>query len=320
MLVRNMPAELLHRHPQFNDLIAIVADEMKIVPALVEKDYWIMHSLWGLQQTGHTFELKGGTSLSKGYGWIDRFSEDIDIRIEPSPAMGVAVGRNQNKPAQIASRKRFYDHLAQTLEIDGIVAVARDEAFDDTAYYRGAGIRLAYESTHAAVTGLKDGILLEVGFDDVTPNVAQDISSWAWDYAAARVDLVDNRAKAVACYDPGHTLVEKLQAISTKFRAQQKDGVFPPNFMRHYYDVHCLLQQPEVQAFVGSPSYRAHKDRRFRQADEKDLTRNEAFLLSAPKVRQELAEAYAASAGLYYRGQPPFETLLATLEAWRGRL
>jgi len=38
-----------------------------IDPYLVEKDYWIMHALWGLQQQGFQFELKGGTSLFKGY-------------------------------------------------------------------------------------------------------------------------------------------------------------------------------------------------------------------------------------------------------------
>ena len=78
-----MPPDLLHNHPQFADLIRIVAEDQGIAPALVEKDYWIMQSLYGLQQLGLTFELKGGTSLSKGYGLISRFSEDIDIRIEP---------------------------------------------------------------------------------------------------------------------------------------------------------------------------------------------------------------------------------------------
>jgi hypothetical protein len=47
----------LHRHPQFKDLIQIVSDEKKIVPQLVEKDYWIMHCLWGLQQQKFQFEL-----------------------------------------------------------------------------------------------------------------------------------------------------------------------------------------------------------------------------------------------------------------------
>ena len=42
-------------------------------PALVEKDYWLMHVLWGLQQQKLSFHLKGGTSLSKGHGCIHFF-------------------------------------------------------------------------------------------------------------------------------------------------------------------------------------------------------------------------------------------------------
>jgi len=47
-----MPRDFLHNHPQFADLIRIVADAEAIAPALVEKDYWIMQSLYGLQQLG----------------------------------------------------------------------------------------------------------------------------------------------------------------------------------------------------------------------------------------------------------------------------
>lgn len=53
-------ADFLHNHPEFADLIRIVAAEKRIDPALVEKDYWIMHCLYGLQQLGLTFQLKGG--------------------------------------------------------------------------------------------------------------------------------------------------------------------------------------------------------------------------------------------------------------------
>jgi hypothetical protein len=315
-----MPAEFLHRRGDFNDLIRIVANEMGIDPALVEKDYWIMQSLYGLQQLGLQFQLKGGTSLSKGYGFIDRFSEDIDIRIEPDPVLGIATSPNHNKPAQVDGRRAFYDHLSQTIRIVGIVAVERDTAFDDTRYYRGAGIRLIYESANGSVPGIKDGILLEVGFDDVAPNQPKDISSWAYDFAASRVDILDNRAKAVACYHPGHTLVEKLQAISTKYRLQRESGVFPPNFMRHYYDVYCLLRQQDVQAFVGTDAYQAHKARRFRQADEPDITQNPAFALADRDIRADLARAYVASSALYYRGQPAFDDILAEIATWVPRL
>ena len=102
-----MPRDFLHNHRQFPDLIRIVAEAQGIAPALVEKDYWIMQSLHGLQQLGLTFELKGGTSLSKGYGLISRFSEDIDIRIEPPADPPVMIGRNHDKAAHIQSRKDF---------------------------------------------------------------------------------------------------------------------------------------------------------------------------------------------------------------------
>src|SRR5437660_10528824 len=106
-----MAADYLHNSPQFPDLIRIVAEQKGIDPALVEKDYWIMHCLYGLQQLGMTFELKGGTSLSKGFQIINRFSEDIDIHIEPPKNRDVKPGRNQDKPEHIQSRRQFDDCL-----------------------------------------------------------------------------------------------------------------------------------------------------------------------------------------------------------------
>lgn len=315
-----MPPDFLHNHSQFADLIRIVAEDQGIAPALVEKDYWIMQTLYGLQQLGLAFELKGGTSLSKGYGLISRFSEDIDIRIEPPADPPVMTGRNHDKAAHVESRKAFYDRLAPTLVIDGITTVERDAAFDDTRQYRSGGIRLTYASINGSVTGLKDGVLLELGFDDVAPNQPRDISSWAYDYAAPLVEILDNRAKAVACYHPGHTLVEKLQAISTKFRQQQETGAFPPNFMRHYYDVYCLLQDPTVQAFIGTQDYLDHKAKRFPKADNPVIAENEAFVLSDPATRATLQKAYAASSALYFRGQPAFDEILAEIAKWSPKL
>ena len=314
-----MPRDYLHNHLEFGDLIRIVAHEMSIDPALVEKDYWIMHCLFGLQKLGMKFELKGGTSLSKGFGIIDRFSEDIDIRIAPPKDLQVKTGVNHNKPAHVQSRQDFYDWLANTIRIDGIDDVQRDTAFDDERY-RSGGIRLNYRSITDPVPGLKDGILLEVGFDDVTPNAARDISSWAYDYAAAKVEIINNRAPAVSCYDPGYTLVEKLQTVSTKFRKQQETGEFPTNFMRHYYDVYRLLLRPEVQAFIGTQAYKAHKAQRFRQADNPNIAANEAFVLSDTKTRDAYEMAYVETSALYYRNKPTFDQILAEIGAWAERL
>ncbi|MET0155732.1 MAG: nucleotidyl transferase AbiEii/AbiGii toxin family protein [Rickettsiales bacterium] len=305
-----MPPEIfLHRHPDFSELIRIVGREMAIDPVLVEKDYWIMHCLYGLQCLGLTFELKGGTSLSKGYGIIHRFSEDIDIRIEPPEDMEVKTGRHHTSRAHGESRRRFYDRLAETIEIDGIVKSERDLAFDDEKY-RSGGIRLHYAATAGILPGVKEGILLEVGFDDVTPNLPKDISSWAYDYAAGKTPLIDNRAKAVACYHPGYTLVEKLQTISTKCRRQQETGSLPVNFMRHYYDVYCLLECREVLEFIGTPEYHAHKAKRFRTGDNPTIRENEAFLLRDRKVREEYEAAYQGTGALYYKKRILFPEII----------
>jgi hypothetical protein len=306
-------ADFLHDRPDFDQLLSVVADEKGLDPMLVEKDYWIMHALWGLQAQGLQFELKGGTSLSKGFGVIHRFSEDIDIRIEPPHGIDVKTGRNQDKPAHIESRRAYYEALAARISIAGIDRVARDTQFDDDKM-RSAGIRLFYTSRTAALAGVKDGILLELGFDDTAPNRLVRISSWALDAAMARgVRVIDNRATAVPCYAPTHTFVEKLQTISTKYRRLGQAQAFPANFLRHYYDVYCLLGLQEVQGFMRESAYRERKAQRFRTGDEQVIAQNQAFVLGNPAQRQLFAKEYRKTAALYYRGQPDFDAVLARI-------
>lgn len=276
-----------------------------------------MHCLYGLAAQGFTFELKGGTSLSKGFGIIHRFSEDIDIRIDPACApFKVFTAVNQTKKARhIESRHQFYNWLADTIQIEGIGSVERDHVFDDDKF-RSGGIRLLYDSYFDNLVGLKQGILLEMGFDDTQPNSPRTISSWAYDKASkSGIAISDNRAIDVPCYHPGYTFVEKLQTVSTKFRQQQKKGEPPQNFMRHYYDISQLLDHPAVAAFIGTPEYQARKAHRFRRDDNLNIAENEAFLLSDPATREQYTRAYQVTASLYFNEQIPFDTILDNIQA-----
>jgi hypothetical protein len=314
-------SSLLHERADFRNLIRVAASELGIADHLVEKDYWIMQVLWGLQQQQYDFALKGGTSLSKGFRIIDRFSEDIDIWIAPPAGMDVKTGKNHDKPAHVASRRKFYDRLAGEIRIPGITNVVRDTAFDNKEL-RSGGIRLSYESLTATPEGFKDGILLELGFDLTTPNEAVNISSWAYDKAALTVadEIMSNRAIGVRCYHPGYTLVEKLQTISTKYRQFKANGTLPANFLRHYYDVHCLLQNKSVLEFVGTDDYHAHKRARFRQGDEPVISNNPAFAVNDVAERRLFETEYQRTRTLYYRGQPPFAELLVSVAKHRDRL
>jgi len=313
-----MAAKFLHQLKEFPELLRILEKETGILPQLIEKDYWIMHVLYGLKAQGFEFELKGGTSLSKGFGIIDRFSEDIDIHIKPPSNLGVNVNPKNTKDKAVESRRSYYDWLAKEIKVEGIVSVVRDTAFDNPTNYNSGGIRLIYESYTEKVEGIKDGILLEAGFDTVTPNEKRTITSWAFDkaFGTKGITITDNRAVDIACYHPGYTLVEKLQTIATKFRREQETGVIFPNLMRQYYDVYNLLSVDLVQSFIGTEEYVQHKEDRFPHKDKGiPISENEAFLLNDPEKWDQFEKRYKATARLYYKGQPPFEELLARIKA-----
>ncbi len=233
-----MPESFLHERTDFKALVETVADSEKINdPALVEKDYWIMHTVFGLKQLGLTFELKGGTSLSKGFGIIQRFSEDIDIRIEPFDGLQVDTNPNHERPTHIESRRLFYEKLRDKIKIPGITTVERDATYDDETL-RNAGLRLSYETHFGSIAGLKDGILLEVGFDQTAPNRSVTISSWIVQFAEAKkLQYADNRAPGIHCYNPEYTFVEKVQAVVRKYGQFKGYGEnpneFPQTLLRH---------------------------------------------------------------------------------------
>nr|WP_246327138.1 nucleotidyl transferase AbiEii/AbiGii toxin family protein [Burkholderia guangdongensis] len=85
---------------------------------------------------------------------------------------------------------------------------------------------------------------------------------------------------------------------------------FPANFLRHYYDVYCLLALDEVQTFMREPAYPERKARRFRTGDEQVIARNPAFILPDADQRERFADEYRKTAALYHQGQPDFEILL----------
>jgi Nucleotidyl transferase AbiEii toxin, Type IV TA system len=315
--------DFIHNDPEFKELISIVSNQKGIDITLVEKDYWIMHALYSLQQQGIEFELKGGTSLSKGYGLIHRFSEDIDIHIRTN--FGLYIEGKEDKSQVKAARKEFYDVFANSLSINGIIEIVRDHEFDDKDKFRSGGIRLYYESHTPTLEGLKDGILLEAGFDTVTPNSPIDISSWIWEHLISigvQLNYINNTATGVQCYHPGYTLVEKLQTIVRKYRNRDTPGASDDkNFMRQYYDVYCLLGNPDIQAFIGTPEYLAHKAARIKGADNQiPLKDHPALILSDSEISKSFKKRYQSTSKLYYNGQPEFEQLLARIAVHLPRL
>ena len=84
----------LHTNIQdFSELIRLTATHFSILPEFIEKDYWITLILNNLSKSSHANSIvfKGGTSLTKGYRIINRFSEDIDIALLDEKLTGNAL-------------------------------------------------------------------------------------------------------------------------------------------------------------------------------------------------------------------------------------
>ena len=307
----------LHELPDAKELFLVISAEKAINPSIVEKDYWVTHTLWGLQQQGFDFELKGGTSLSKAFQIISRFSEDIDIQIHPAPTLALKTGKNHDKKSHVENRRLFFDDLAKELAIPGL-DFYRDLEFDDIYKMRSAGIRGTYLSSFPSIEALKEGILLEVGFDKTQPYELMNISSWAYEKAMELGinDITDNRANQVKCYLPEYTFIEKLQTISTKYRVNQQRQIESPiNFIRHYYDVYQLLNTERVKSFLHTSEYRIYKTKKFGTLDELDLTKNPAFQLSIPNEMQKFSLLYQKKAEIYFEEAPTFTEIMEYIKA-----
>ena len=228
----------VHEDPDFEGLVRIVADKRGLSLSLVEKDYWVTHTLWALLESGLEVWLKGGTSLSKGFSLIERFSEDLDLKIEPGRLVGVPAVTNWKSEGSSATRSReaFFAALASRLTVPGAEVVLDVESAD--RFWRTANLHVVYRRRHVdGLSGLlRPFALLEVGTARVVPFVARDMSSFVHNELSEMGQLSDfdeNRPRGVRCVHPFVTLLEKLDALRRRTR---NDAVDPPAFVRRFED------------------------------------------------------------------------------------
>ncbi len=308
--------KFVHELPDAKALFETLGAEKNLLPIVIEKDYWVMHCLWGLKQKGFEFEMKGGTSLSKGWRCIDRFSEDIDIRFEPPEGLNL----KGEKPAHIVARCEFYDGLAKEFEIPGI-AVERNRAYDDEKA-RNGGISLKFDSYFKALPELKPEVLLEIGFARTAPNEPRDFTSWALERALqANVDVIDNRATAVKCFNPEYTFVDKLQTICKRFRQHRdrnEERDRPRQFMRHYYDLYKLLELERVKKFIGTTDYQTYKQEKLRGENAKEFASRSAFTITNDKTYRLFEKEFESISSSLLSPGPTFKEVLDRIRTHSG--
>ncbi len=237
----------VHDDSEWPALLRIVADAVGRDVALVEKDYWVTHTLWGMLDQGLELWFKGGTSLSKAFDVIERLSEDIDVRVAAGTS-GIAppsLSWKNTKATGVADRDAWFDRIAAGLAVPACT-VERDPDGSGPKVQEAA-FRVLYPQLHAAGLpgAMRPFVLLEVGEARVTPYVEVDLSSWVHDFLAEAgqlADFADNRPKRVRCIHPWATCLEKIDAIATRFGKGRPAGTF----VRHYEDTAKILASADA--------------------------------------------------------------------------
>src|SRR5439155_4401699 len=131
--------------PDFEQAILLAAEhfrERNLRPAIIEKDYYVTEALRVIANTsGDKIIFKGGTSLSKGWNLIQRFSEDIDIFLDPA-AFQPALGKNAIDRELKRLRDAVDNHPALTFvqgESQTIGGFGRNDRFSYRQIFGGTG-------------------------------------------------------------------------------------------------------------------------------------------------------------------------------------
>jgi hypothetical protein len=311
----------VHEDKEFDDLLRIVAGERRLSLGLVEKDYWVTHTLWALHVAGFDVWFKGGTSLSKGFGLIQRFSEDLDLKIEPGTVSAqpkVSNWKSEGSKAT-AERQTYFESFSGLFRVPG-AQVALDPDSVDKAW-RAANVRVSYPGRHLAdLKGVMTPFVqLEIGSARVTPFVSCHLTSFAHDKLASQNQLGafhDNCPRGVRCVHPVVTLIEKLDNLRRRFPNEKAE---PATFVRHYEDsAHVITAAARLPQLADYNDVRA-------LADDMLAQRQIASLPSAtdPALAPDdgprwtaVRRAHAAIGQMFWGPRISLEDACATVRDW----
>lgn len=240
----------LHLSPEFGETLLATAQQLGVPEAFVEKDYWVTYVLRTLSDSPYREQLvfKGGTALSKAYGLVERFSEDVDLAIAGTE--GWTGG--QVKKLMDAGAK----HITQ-----GLTAIVEAGVTVRGSHFRKTLHQYPTTLGSAASTQVRPGaVLLEVNaFARPHPSQWRPVQSYAGQFLTQRddLDLLEQHGLApfeVLVLALERTLVEKILALVRAGYAPDPLAELQAK-IRHAYDLHQLLQQPALQAFLASPAF-----------------------------------------------------------------
>ncbi|MDP3314180.1 nucleotidyl transferase AbiEii/AbiGii toxin family protein [Lutibacter sp.] len=232
----------------FKDAVKFTAAQKNIKDIYVEKDYWVTFVLYHLYKSplGKEIVFKGGTALSKCYGIIERFSEDIDL----------IILKNDNQSDHYLKKK--------LKEVTTAVAKLLPEIEEKDITHRIGMVRKTAHTYPKAFKGefgqIRDTIIVEatrLGHHE--PYETKRVSSYIYEMmlSTKQEKLAEQYGLLpfdVLALDIKRTLCEKIMSL-VRFSYTENAIEDLNNKIRHTYDIHQLLKNEEVKKFFNSKNF-----------------------------------------------------------------
>ena len=321
------------------DVFEAAASRLDTLPSYVEKDFWVCHVLELLYQrlpTGHPKLLfKGGTSLSKAFGLIRRFSEDIDLVVYRD-GLGFEGDRDPTLAGALSNKKR--DALFEELRaecskyiledlrgaITGLIGdrcqVRPDEDDPDrqtllieypTLY---PSREIGYVSPRVKIEAGARSALDPNQVCEVAPYIAEDLPDWSLGVGGITVIA------------PERTYLEKLLILHGWYWGCEGDAKgnkrLPEDanrVSRHYYDVAMITPTEAGKSALANvgllDAVRHHNLVAFRQAWKRfdEAVPGSLRLIPQPELRAVIANDYEAMQGMILGDAPSFDWVMEQL-------
>lgn len=267
----------LHEYKEaFEGAIVTAAEYFGIPEIYIEKDYWVTFALKQIFTDKNSKDIavfKGGTSLSKCFGIINRFSEDIDI---------VVIQEDGETPSALKKKLKTV-----TTAIKDTLTYVPDHPLENKL---GKIRKMVFEFDKVGVKGnygqVRDQIALEVSsLGNSHPSEKTNIHTMITKFIATTnniglIQTYELEPFEVTVLSIKRTFCEKIISL-VRFSYTENPLEDLSNKVRHTYDLHQLLQQNSIATFLDTPAFekmlvQVGKD------DDKAIPNNKEWLLKHP--------------------------------------
>ena len=229
---------------------------LELQPHIIEKDFWIcwtLAKLYSIPEFESTIIFKGGTSLSKAYGVIERLSEDIDLTIDKTalgdlkdPTEDGISGKEQSRRIDsLVLGAQNYISTEFLLSLNKVISEALEgkkdwqlkvDADKQTILFYYPQFCLVNKTSY-----IKPVIRLELGArGGIIPKEDKVICSYVADIFP---NLFEFKNCAVPTLSIERTFWEKITILHSLYNRHQKGKAIGHRMSRHYYDIYMLVQK-----------------------------------------------------------------------------